>query len=435
MCFSDDPSNVRPVLESSDSGSGGDAQSDAAPGDVSDARNEGGASAGHCAVPGQVLRASTGFCECPPRLPDVCPDACVDLLHDAEHCGDCDTQCEPGAGCRGGVCATAPIEVATLTGCMNPRMVLNGETFYFSDTGTGMISSLALGETEIVEIATDQAMQDPTRIQRTSALTVREDAIYWSNMGDNTLMKASLSGGAPAVLIELDAPARGLAVSEDSVFFTHHADIFKIPSDGLAADAGAGTPPTALDCGETGLTPQLGEPVGGASYVASSNESCNPNGLAAAIAVNEGDVIYTIDVHGALSQNSQNGGEHIPLVLGDDVGPQRDVIVLNATHAFVAGYSSVLKAQLDEPASYEAVVNAVDVGIVTGFSITDTHVYVASDRGGISRASINPPTDNSLVVSEHLVRDQQTPRWLVNDGNNLYWINTDCRIMSIEMPR
>jgi hypothetical protein len=178
----------------------------------------------------------------------------------------------------------------------------------------------------------------------------------------------------------------------------------------------------------------LGEPVAGATYVASSNESCAPNGQAAAIAVNDSDVFYTIDVHGALSQNSQNGGAHVPLVLGDDVGPQRDVIALNATHAFVAGYSSVLKAQLSEVASYEAVVYAVDSGITTGFTVTDTHVYVASDRGGISRASIDPPTDNSLAVSEHLVRDQQTPRWLANDGTHLYWITADCRIMSLVMP-
>jgi hypothetical protein len=435
MCFSDDPSNVPHVTESNDAGNAGDAQLqlDATSSELPDAMNDSSASAGHCAVPGQLLRAATGFCECPPRLPDTCPDACVDLRHDAEHCGDCDTRCEPGAGCRGGVCAEAPTEVAMLTGCVNPRMVLSGETFYFSDTGTGAISRLALSDTEVVEITTDQPMQDPTRIQRTSALAVQADALYWSNMGDNTLMKVVLSDGTPQALIELDAPARGLAVTADSVFFTHHADVFRIPSSGLS-DAGAGTGPADLDCDDAGPKPVRGEPVAGATYVASSNESCSPNGQAAAIAVNESDVFYTIDVHGALSQNSQNGGAHLPLVLGDDVGPQRDVIVLNATHAFVAGYSSVLKATLGERASYEAVVNAVDGGIVTGFSITDTHVYVASDRGGISRASIDPPTDNSLVDSEQLVRDQDHPRWLANDGTHLYWIGDDCRIMSLEMP-
>lgn len=398
------------------------------------AAGEQGVGAGHCALPNQVQNATTGFCDCPPRLPDACPDACVDLLHDAEHCGDCDTVCEPGAGCRAGSCGEAPVEVATLDGCVNPRMILSGETFYFSDTGTGKISSVSLAGGEIVEIAADQQMEDPTRPMRTSALTVDGDAIYWSNLGDHTLMKAPLSGATPEVLVELAAPARGLAVGGGTIFFSQHADLFKIPTNGLAADAGTGTPPSEIDCGEAGVTPVLGEAVMGASYVASSNESCIPNGEVAAIALTDNDVVYTIDVHGALSQNSQQGGDHIPLVLGDDVGPAREVIALNATHAFAAGYSSVLKAQLGEAAVYEAVVYAVDSGITTGFTVTASHVYLASDRGGISRASIDPPTDNSLAVSENLVRDQGSPRWLANDGTHLYWIGDDCRIMSVEMP-
>jgi hypothetical protein len=416
----------------------GDAQvnRDATPSGMPDATQGSGQIAGHCAVPGQLLNAATGFCECPVRFPDECSEGCVDLLHDAEHCGACDTACEPGAGCRVGSCATPPSEVATLEGCVNPRMISSDGVFYVSDTGTGKISAVTLASdaATVTELVSDQMLADPARAMRTSALAIDAHSLYWSNQGDNTLMKVPLVGGTPEVLIELDAPARGLAVGGGSVFFTHHADLFKIPSSGLAADAGAGTAPNELECDETGFTPVLGEPVAGATYVASSNESCTPNGQAAAIAVNDSDVFYTIDVHGALSQNSQNGGAHVPLVLGDDVGPQRDVIALNATHAFVAGYSSVLKAQLSEVASYEAVVYAVDSGITTGFTVTDTHVYVASDRGGISRASIDPPTDNSLAVSEHLVRDQQTPRWLANDGTHLYWITADCRIMSLVMP-
>jgi hypothetical protein len=388
-----------------------------------------------CALLGQV-QTSEHYCECPARLPDECTDACVDLLHDGDHCGSCDTACEPGAGCRAGICAEPPTVVGTLTGCVNPRMILHDGTLYFSDTGTGKISSLVLGSDAamVTDIATDQMMQNPTRPMATSAIAIDDEALYWSNMGDDTLVKAPLSGGAPEVLIELDAPARGLAVGSGMVFFTHHADVFKIPTSGLAADAGAGTPPAEIDCGETGLAPVRGEPVPGATYVASSNDSCLPNGQAAALALTDTEVIYTIDGHGALDQNSQGGDQHIRLILGDDVGPARDVIALSATHAFAAGYSSVLKARLGERASYEAVVNAVDSGIVAGFSISETHVYVASDRGGISRASIDPPTDNSLVVSEHLVRDQDHPRWLVNDGTNLYWINADCHIMSVEMP-
>lgn len=435
-CSKDDPVPSTGAAGPADAGLSGNAQPDASMGSSAGAAGEASVGAGHCALPNQVQNATTGFCDCPPRLPDACPDACVDLLHDAEHCGDCDTACEPGAGCRAGVCAVPPTEVATLEGCVNPRMILSDGVLYFSDTGSGKISSMPIAgdAATATEIASGQMMENPQRPMWTSAIALDADAIYWSNMGDNTLMKAPLSGGAPAVLISLDAPSRGLAVGNGSVFFTHHADLFKISSSGLAEDAGAGTPPAALDCGDAGLTPQLGEPVAGASYVASSNESCIPNGQAAAIAINETDVIYTIDVHGALSQNSQNGGAHASLILGDDVGPAREVIVLNATHAFAAGYSSVLKAQLGEAAVYEAVVYAVDAGIVTGFTVTETHVYLASDRGGISRASITPPTDNSLPVSEHLVRDQEHPRWLLNDGTHLYWITSDCRIMSIPMP-
>jgi hypothetical protein len=312
-------------------------------------------------------------------------------------------------------------------------MILRGNTFYFSDTGTGKISSMPLAGGAVTEIANGLALENPAKPTRTSAIASDGAALYWSNMGDDTIMKVALSGGTPITLIELDAPARGLAVGGGMVFFTHRADVFKIPSDGLASDAGAGVPPAAVDC-QGSTAPAMGDAVPGAIYVASSNESCIPGGEAAGIALNDTDVIYTIDVHGAMAQNSQNGGAHVTLILGDDVGPARDLVALNATHAFAAGYSSVLKANLGEYASYEAVVNAVDSGIVTGFSVSDTHVYVASDHGGISRASITTPVDNTLVVSEHLVRDQPTPRWLVNDGTQLYWIGSDCKIRSIEMP-
>jgi len=408
-----------------------DANTNGLPGNTSD----GGPSGSLCPLVDQIYRAATGHCECPVRLPDQCPGACVDLQHDGEHCGDCDTACEPGAGCRAGACTAPPTEVATLTGCMNPRMILSDETFYFSDAGTGTISSMPIVGGVTTRIATDQMLQNPARPTRTSAIAIGTGGIYWSNMGDNTIMKALLPQGTPEVLIELDAPARGLAVGSGMVFFTHHADIFKIPTGGLSADAGLGVPPPEITCDDPGRTaPSAGEPVPGATYVASSNESCIPGGEAAAIALNATELVYTVDVHGALAQNSHQGGMHLPLILGDDVGPARDAVVLNATHAFAAGYSSVLKARLGEAAMYEAIVNAVDSGIVTGFTVTDTHVYVASDRGGISRASITPPSDNTFIVSEQIARDQVNPRWLVNDGTNLYWIGSDCKISSLVMP-
>lgn len=49
-----------------------------------------------------LLSCQNGGCLCAPA--NTCPDGCVDKQSDSQHCGDCDTKCDPGHQCVGGVC-------------------------------------------------------------------------------------------------------------------------------------------------------------------------------------------------------------------------------------------------------------------------------------------------------------------------------------------
>ncbi|HEX2881228.1 MAG TPA: hypothetical protein VHO25_16985, partial [Polyangiaceae bacterium] len=216
-------------------------------------------------------------------------------------------------------------------------------------------------------------------------------------------------------------------------YFTHMNDVFKIPATGVG-EGGAGVPPGAITCpadappADQANPPMPGPGVAGATYVAGSNESCTHGGLPAAIALSATHILYGIGVRAAVEANVVAGGTYIEM--GESQGELKfESLFLTATHGYWATGDHVQRASLAMgKLEQEQVVATLEFDPVRAFTITDTHVYLASDGGVIQKAAFADIGPDQGAVP--LATGQDGARGLANDGTNLYWINGDCTIMS-----
>jgi hypothetical protein len=400
-----------------------------------------GGAGGACAVAGQVRNPMSGECSCPPYRPMECPTVgCVNTMEDVENCGMCGTACDTNAACAAGACTTPPVAIATLTGCMRPRMVLAGGTLYIADAGTGTVSSVATtaGSTP-VELTTGQTSPwgiavDDTNVYFATGYTPPESVISVDDVVPaGSIFSVPLAGGTPTELIALDEAARAIGVQDDMLYFTHMNDLFKIPTTGVA-EGGAGMPPGPITClpdtppADAANPPMPGPEVPGATYVGGSNESCTKNGLPAAIALSATHIFYGIGVRAAVEANSVNGGMY--LEMGESQGELKfESLFVTDTHGYWATGDHVQRAPLTTgKLDQEQVVATLEFDPVNAFTITATHAYVASEGGVIQKAAFADIGPDQKAVP--LATGQDGARGLANDGTNLYWINGDCSIMS-----
>lgn len=319
-----------------------------------------------------------------------------------------------------GSCTDPPQLISTVTGCISPRLILVDGVLYISDAGTGTIRSVTVtGDTPLL-LASDQ--------DTPGAIAADEHSVYWSNQGDSTIRSTSIAGDTVNTLIGLDAPARSIAVYSGQLYFSHVADIFKIPIAGAGASAGT---PDAITCTpedvEAGRTPPpLGDAVPGAVYVASSNESCTAGGEIATLSVASGQVLYAIGTRSAVEVNSVSGGQY--LELGESQGELLgDLVVLSGNYGYWGAGDHVQRAPLDTGKfGQEQVITTPDFDALVSFAVMDTHAYILSEQGVIARKSLGEPNETAVP----LARDLPGARWLVHDDSNLYWIDDNCSIMA-----
>lgn len=406
-----------------------------------DASGGGGTGGAACEVAGQVRNPMTGMCACPPYRPMECPEVgCVNTMEDAENCGTCGMACEVNAACAAGACTMPPVTVATLTGCMNPHMVLAGSALYIADSGTGKVSSVA---TTVGSTPTDLVMGltspwglavDATNVYYATGYTPPDTVISADDVVPaGSIFSVPLGGGTPTELIALDEAPRAIGVQDGMLYFTHMNDVFKIPATGVG-EGGAGVPPGAITCpadappADQANPPMPGPGVAGATYVAGSNESCTHGGLPAAIALSATHILYGIGVRAAVEANVVDGGTYIEM--GESQGELKfESLFLTATHGYWATGDHVQRASLAMgKLEQEQVVATLEFDPVRAFTITDTHVYLASDGGVIQKAAFADIGPDQGAVP--LATGQDGARGLANDGTNLYWINGDCTIMS-----
>jgi hypothetical protein len=381
-----------------------------------------GGGTGECPGQGQVRDSNTDECICPFFKPDFCEasNQCTNLLESNEHCGVCDAPCTNNSACNQGSCTDPPVLVATLNGCISPRLILVDGVFYISDAGAGTIKSVTVAGATPVLLATGQ--------DTPGAIAADEHSVYWSNQGDSSIRSTELTGGTVETLINLDAPARSIAVYSGQLYFSHAADIFKIPIAGAGVSAGT---PDAITCTpedvEAGRTPPpLGDAVPGAVYVASSNESCTAGGEIAALTVAGDRVLYAVDVRAGVEANSVSGGQY--LELGESQGLLlNDQVMLSGNYGYWGATDHVQRASLDlGKYDQEQVIGTLDFDPLVSFTVIDTHAYILGEQGVIARKSLNALEEDAVP----LVRDLPDARWLVHDDTDLYWIDSNCDIMA-----
>jgi hypothetical protein len=445
---SDDPVIVQSGGTPGNAGgnAGGSANTAGTAGDGSGgaAAGAGGGSGGGngCMVAGQV--PIMGMCACPMFKPTECSTGCVNTMSDIANCGGCEMPCDPGAACSAGNCTTAPTEVATLTGCMAPRMTLADGVLYIADSGTGKIQSVATtaGSTPM-DLVTGETMP--------GAIAADANGVYWTTgdisadpAGPGAIRSAPLAGGAAVTLVDLDEASRGIAVGGDMVFFTHQNEVFKVSTTPVAGEAGAGTAPHAYMCTaeDTALGRMpfpLGPAVPPATYVCSSDESCSEGGLPAAIAVNGTRILYVIEIREGVESNSIDGDDYVEM--GESQGSLFfGAAAVSDTHGYWAAGDHVQRASLTMgKLDQQQVVGTIDFDNVTGFALTATHVYMSSKAGKITRGALATIGDNQ--VKDPVATGQDGASSVVSDGTNVYWINRglneddevvgDCKIMSV----
>ncbi|HTM45700.1 MAG TPA: hypothetical protein VL137_12130 [Polyangiaceae bacterium] len=329
-----------------------------------------------------------GACVCPATAPDLCDGNCVNLPADPRHCGQCGTECPAGASCNAGTCSVGPTQVATLPNCSTPRMTLTNGAFFVTDppSSTQSVLMVAAATGAVTPLAHASPFSGP----------IISDAhgVYWID-GDAIMKQPLPIVSKPQVVITLRNPAPGIAVANGSLYFSF-GNLYSIPIDGSSVGAGQGDLPGTL-------------------LVASDDFGF------VSLAINDTHVAYMTGQYGEIASNTLDGNNRVLLAYGQTALIQ-DLIQITPTHAYWANGSQILRALLDQQDSSEAVAS-ID-GTVTGFTLTDSNLYLGTADGNVLRTTLAPAAPLEL-----LARDQGGATSLLHDGTNLYWLDTTCHIM------
>lgn len=375
--------------------------------------------------------------------------------------GDGDVACAPacasGKTCIDGACLPAPVVLARAPGCGAAHLALAGGSVYWTERATGAVRALAVASPGGAPrtIAANQLTPGP--------IASDDTAVYWSNDGDMTIMKAPLAaaadggatdggatdGGADAggadggatdggVQPLLTAPAvvKGLLASGGFVYYTSGPSTLRV--------ARAGGAPLTL---ASFAICKMSQPV--------------------ALALDT-DYVYQTDKLSQYITRARNDGAQLandPCAAADAGAPQIAVpetithsqgeLYLEALYragveVIWADHTNIYAKLVAGATSGREVATSAGANVVTGFVVTGASVYLAegADQGvgptsdtiqvaplGTPEGGADTPAAKVIAVGQHAASS------FAADATNVYWTThapsatvgapDDCAIVSL----
>lgn len=332
----------------------------------------------------------------------------------------CAPACAADKTCIDGACLPSPVVLARAAGCGSARLALAGGNVYWTESATGAVKTLALaspGGTP-APIAANQMTPGPIASDGT--------AVYWSNAGDMTLMKATLGGGADGGAADggaadggvqplLTAPAviDGLLVNGGFVYYTSGTSTLKVAS------------------------------TGGAPLTLGSFAGCKMS-LPFALAL-DNDYVYQTDKLSQYITRLRNDGTQLVNNPCVDAGAAQIAAPETITHSqgelyldavYRAGDEVIwadhtnIYAKVPGAVSGREVATSAGANIVTGFVVTAANVYLgegADQQAGPSSDTVqiaplgNPDGGDDIPEAKVVAIGQHAAGSFAADSTHVYW--------------
>ncbi len=147
---------------------------------------------------------------CPLHFADcnaIPQDGCeIDLRNDPTNCGSC------GHACQGGVCELSrcqPVVVAKGQGYLYHLAATESHVYWTSIDGSVARIATAGGSTEVLVSGQNQP----------GDIAVNSTDVYWTNLGDATILRLPLDGGTPVVVLKNVGLAWSIKVSDTNLVY------------------------------------------------------------------------------------------------------------------------------------------------------------------------------------------------------------------------
>ncbi len=308
--------------------------------------------------PDPTLDCAPGRADCNGLAADACE---VDLTSDALSCGACEHGCQ-GGPCQSGLCQ--PVIVASGQGYAY-RLAATETSLYWTRSDGSVLRAQSGSEPEI--LASDQNSPGDLAVDATH--------VYWANLGDKTIVRAPLEGGATTIVVADAGQAWSLAISATTLSWTDNK------TGEVRAMALAGGPPVTL-----ATTPG-----------------------AWSIAMDTTHVYWTTLFEGSVFAAPLGGGPTTPLVTGftapSDLALAGERLLFGTTND--AGVHAVPLA------GGETIVMTTEGGF--GLAADDHHVYFGEYDGRLARVPLTGGKREVIGIAPG------TPTDIALTSKTVYW--------------
>ncbi len=366
-----------------------------------------------------ATKHADGLCYCQPSTLTYCSDACTDPQIDPDHCGNCTTKCGDTQGCSAGKCGTAPTAlVPAAAGCGAIRLIIAGDTVYWTDETKGTVSSIPLAGGTAKVIATGE--MTPT------TLAVSGTNVYWLATGSKSIRKKATDGSGTASDVVASSIVTTACTGVDAakncglggftvtatgdVYYAIYTNIYKLTGGtGTAVKIGhedSGIPRAiAVEGALIGYPTDTNQDVDVISEVMGTDAYCKTevntdNTNCVRIARSQGSLFYD------------------------------NVYLVNKVLYWVDGAQVHSNSATDNTTGNKTITSA-DASLA-GFALAGTNAVFAdtSDAGLIYKAPLVPPegaTDTKVL----LARKQVGVTSVAADATHAVWANADCSINTL----
>jgi hypothetical protein len=306
----------------------------------------------------------------------------------------CAPACTTDQACINGVCMPAPVVLARAPGCGAARLALAGGRVYWTENATGAVRSLAAsGPGTPALVASNQMTPGP--------ITADDVAVYWSNAGDGTIMKAPLASGAGVDGGATDAGATDAGAADGGV--APPLLTLSVPAKGLLASGGF----LYYSSGTSTLRVARG---GGSPATLASFATCRTS-YPFALALDP-DYVYQTDMLSQFVTRLRNDGTQLVTNPCVDAGAAQIAAPETLSHSqgelyldaiYFAGGEVIwvdratVNAKVPGATSSRDVSGSAGSNPITGFVVSGPSVYFA--EGGQSGTTTPAPTDNTIQIA------------------------------------
>jgi hypothetical protein len=357
----------------------------------------------------------------------------------------CAPACSAEKACIGGACLPAPVVLARAPGCGAARLALANGSVYWTESATGVVKALVVASPAgaPITLASSQLAPGPIASDGT--------AVYWSNAGDMTIMKAPLGGGADGGATD------GGGASDGGTSDGGAQPLLTAPAvvNGILASGGFvyyTSGPSTVRVARTG----------GAPLTLASFASCRPTSPFALTL--DADYLYQTDMLYQYVTRLRNDGTQLVNSPCADAGTAQIAAPETVTHSqgelfldaiYRAGEEVVwadhnnIYAKVPGAVAGREVATSAGDNTITGFVVTGANVYLGEGVDqmtatsdtiqvaplGTPEAGANPPAATIIAVGQHAAgsfgADATHVYWTTHTPSATAGAPDDCTIVSL----